>query len=163
MTLPDPSVTTTIPPVTTTPPAEPGPVPYARFKEINDEAKTLKQRLDAFEAEQKTAKEKELVEQKKWQDLYENTTKELATEKQNNLRLKVASSKGLPIELVDRLRGETEEEITKDADGLLSLLKVDTTKRSGIPPIKGNGDPLKFDFASESDPAKIREAARAGK
>lgn len=39
------------------------------------------------------------------------------------LRMKVASTKQLPPSLVDRLRGETEEEMLADADSLLEGLK----------------------------------------
>lgn len=39
-----------------------------------------------------------------------------------NQRLRVAITKGLPADLIDRLRGETEEEMLADADKLLSLV-----------------------------------------
>lgn len=39
------------------------------------------------------------------------------------LRARVALAKGLPADLAERLRGTTEEELTADADELLTLLK----------------------------------------
>jgi hypothetical protein len=45
-------------------------------------------------------------------------------------RLRVASSKGLPPELADRLVGSTEEELAEDADRLLTLVKPS----DGTPP-----------------------------
>lgn len=39
------------------------------------------------------------------------------------LRMRVATSKGLPVELADRLQGSDEKEMGADADRLLSLMK----------------------------------------
>ena len=47
----------------------------------------------------------------------------------DSLRYSVALNKGLPVELVERLRGSTEEEIQADAD---SLLKLVAPKPSGL-------------------------------
>lgn len=44
---------------------------------------------------------------------------------QENLRLKVALDKSVPADLIDRLRGETQEELEADADKLLSLVKAE--------------------------------------
>ena len=44
-----------------------------------------------------------------------------------NLRLKVAIAKGLPANLIGRLQGSTQEELEKDADTLLSLVKPTQT------------------------------------
>jgi hypothetical protein len=41
---------------------------------------------------------------------------------QSLLRLRVAVAKGLPADLVDRLRGDSEEELSADADSLLALV-----------------------------------------
>lgn len=41
---------------------------------------------------------------------------------QENARLRVALAKGLPADLVDRLRGGTEDELAADADKLLQLV-----------------------------------------
>lgn len=44
-----------------------------------------------------------------------------------NLRLKVAIAKQLPVDLVDRLRGSTENELAADADKLLELVGSTST------------------------------------
>lgn len=147
-------------PQNTPPPQAPGPVPYERFKEINDRAKALETRLAEFEKGEKERADAALKEQNKWRELYEQRESELKKERTNSLKLKIASSKGLPADLFDRLRGETEEEIAKDAEGLLAFLKAPTTPPNGVPPHNPNGPGNKFDFAAETDPAKIREQAR---
>lgn len=52
---------------------------------------------------------------------------EAETAKAEALRMRVALSKKLPVELIDRLRGSTKEELEADADDLLKLVKTDTT------------------------------------
>jgi hypothetical protein len=126
---------------------------------VNDKAKTLETRLAELENGQKTAQEAALKEQNKYKELYEQREKELKAEKTNNLRLRVATSKGLPMELVDRLRGETEDDMTKDADALLAFLKPAEPKTPpGVPPLKLGTGASQIDFSTETDAAKIREA-----
>jgi membrane protein involved in colicin uptake len=43
---------------------------------------------------------------------------------QKYLRLKIGTSKGLPADLAERLRGESEDEMTADADQLIAGLKA---------------------------------------
>lgn len=50
-----------------------------------------------------------------------------------NARLRVALEKGIPSTAVDRLRGETPEEIAADADVLLGMLTQQTTPRPPLP------------------------------
>lgn len=67
-----------------------------------------------------------------------------------NARLRVALAKGLPVDLVDRLRGDTEDELAADADSLLALVKPDAPRLPAPDPSQGrtapstplNGDPL---------------------
>lgn len=67
---------------------------------------------------------------------------------QTALRQKVALTKGLPSDLVDRLRGDDEEALAADADSLLALLNTPTSPRAdpsqGAKPAAHalNGDPL---------------------
>lgn len=146
-------------PAQVTPPAAqdktPDPVPYSRFQEVNDKANKLAERLQAIENEQQEKTKKELQAQNDFKTLYESLQSELKTEKVNNLKLRVASSKGLPAELVDRLRGETEEDLTKDADSLLAFVKV-TTQDKGVPPPPKGGSNTAFDFSNAS-PQAIRD------
>jgi len=52
-------------------------IPYNRFKEVIEEKNKLKAQLEQILKQQKEAEEKELAEQKKWQELYEKTKAEL--------------------------------------------------------------------------------------
>lgn len=174
---PPPASNTLTPPANTqqqaTPPsADPFPksweeiFQHPRFKELNTAKQTAEQRLKEIEDKEKEATEASLKEQNKWKELYDTSQKELSAQKLNNLRLNVATSKGLPFELIERLRGETEEEITKDADTLLELVKVNNTQtppRRGIPPAQnGNGSGAIVDLSQETDPDVIRKAVKSG-
>lgn len=136
---------------------------HPRFKELNQKAQSATAELERIQAEEKKRNDEALKEQNKWKELYDGTQKELSTERINNLRLKIASSKGLPVELVERLRGETEDEIAKDAEGLLLLFKQDANDKSkGLPRTRNQQQTNVIDFATETDPKKIREAYRTG-
>ncbi len=135
----------------------PGPVPYERFKEVNDQVKTLTAQIAKFEAEQKKAAEKLATEQGKWQELAQQRENELKAEKLARLRLEVASRKGIPVDLVDRLKGETAEEMEADAAALLAFLKP--KEGPGVPPPKKATTPQKLDL-SMMTPEEIRKAAK---
>lgn len=144
------------------PPAEgqPGPVPYARFAEVNQKYKDLEQRLASIEADRKKADEAALAEQGKYKELLEQRERDLAAEKAARLRLDVATRKGLPAELVDRLRGDDAAALEKDADALLALVKK--PGGPGVPPPGGGGTPPVLDL-SKMSPAEIRKARAEGK
>lgn len=48
------------------------------------------------------------------------------------VKQRVALNKGLPAELVDRLQGATEEELSDDADALLALVKAPTSPKPDL-------------------------------
>lgn len=54
-------------------------------------------------------------------------------------RYRVAVAKGVPAELVDRLRGETEDEMSKDADKLMALVKPAGPKPDPSQGTRANG------------------------
>lgn len=83
----------------------------AQVAELSPQA----QELVALKDAQKTELER-LQEQ-----LASEKTQREALERQT-LRTKVGLAKGLPVELIDRLQGETEEALTADADALLAVL-----------------------------------------
>jgi hypothetical protein len=133
-------------------------VPYARFAEVNKALKDLQTWKAEQEAAGKKAEEAKLKEQAKWRELAETKDAELKQERLERLRLKVVMTKGLPTEMADRLKGETEEELTKDADALTALMKPqqqDQPKGKGVPPVSG-GKPVTTDL-SKMTPAEIRE------
>lgn len=143
-----------------TPQPEPGKepakaVPYDRFAAVNQEKKELEARLTKLEQERKQQQEKVLKDQEKWKELAEQREKELARTQLETTRLRVAMAKGLPLDMADRLRGASEEEMMADAETLLPLLQP---KTPGTPPpaARGNG---KIEITSEqlSDPAWVRE------
>ena len=76
-------------------------------------------------------------------DTFKTTAESAAAE---NLRLRVALAKGLPSELIDRLRGSNKEELEADADELLKLVKPQghtsfdggKGRESGAPPVGMN-------------------------
>ena len=128
-------------------------VPYDRFKEVNDKAKELEARLSQIEAESKAAKEKELAEQAKWQELAEQRAAELEAERTARLKLEVVTRTGLPVDMADRLRGATAEELTADAEKLLQFMKPAESK--GVPP--ANGRQITPKDISNMTPEEIRK------
>lgn len=139
------------------PKGDPGPVPYDRFKQVNDRAKELEQRLAKLEADQKTAKEKELADQQKWQELAEQRERELKAERHERLRLEVATAKGLPVDLAARLQGEDKVALEMDADNLLKFMKP--SEGPGVPPAGKGGSQKPADF-SKMTPEEIRKAVK---
>lgn len=121
------AVTTTVPATgTSTTKVEPKPEDKSRseippevekaLKKANKEAETLRLKLQEYE-DSKKSEEQKLTEAKTAAE------KEAAEAKQDYLRLKVGTSKGLPPAVAERLRGETEEDMAEDADRLLELIK----------------------------------------
>lgn len=110
----------------------------------------------AKELEPLATKAQELEEQQKTneQRLVERAEKaegQLSPLQMENLRLRVAIAKSLPADLVDRLRGDNEEELTADADTLLAL--VGTEKTPTPKPDRTQG--AKGEAPEETDPAKL--------
>lgn len=98
-------------------------------KRAEDEAKALRARLDDIEAANMTELEKA-------QKAARDAQAELSALQLESLRHRVALEKGLPANLVDRLRGESEADIAADADALLALVNA---PRSPMPdPTQGS-------------------------
>jgi vacuolar-type H+-ATPase subunit I/STV1 len=132
----------------------PANVPYERFKEVNEKYKTLEAQLKEMQSKQKEEEDKRLKEQGDYKKLFEDLQTKYTTEQKTNMKLKLASSKGLPVDLINRVQGETEEEIGKDIDSLLAFMKKETPQ--GVPPPPRGGSSTNFDFANAT-PAQIRE------
>jgi hypothetical protein len=71
-----------------------------------------------------------------------------------NLRLRVGLKHGLPSDLIDRLKGSTEEEIVEDAEKLLSLFSTGKGKPPTQQPkkqLRGGGDPTNDEEPFDAD------------
>ena len=100
-------------------------VPYARFKEVNDARKALQTDMDDIKAEREQAKIDAKKEEGKYQELYEEMEGKFAQQQSANdqlrldqLRKEVAQKAGFGF-LWDRLRGETEDDLTSDLQTLI--------------------------------------------
>ena len=146
------------PPAADPPPAGEQAVPYARFQEVNTKYNALKQQVAALTGE----KEQQTAAQQTLDQRLAALEGDLAKERSTNQRLKVASEKKLPSELADRLRGETPEELSADADRLLAWFKP--AAGPGVPPTGGGGSGGKpaVDL-SKMTPAEVRKARADGK
>lgn len=87
-----------------------------RARKAESEQKELAQRVKEFE-------ERDLSEQERLAKAAEDAKREAEQAAHENLRLKVAIDKNLPPEMIDRLRGQTLDELYDDADTLLALVK----------------------------------------
>ena len=131
-------------------------IPYARFKQVNDQLASLREQLQALTGEKEQAGQAaQTLEQR-----LAAIERERDTERAAHQRLQVATAKKLPAELAERLQGSTPEELAQDADRLLALLKP-IVDGPGIPPSGGGRPAAKFDMAGKT-PAEIREAHRKG-
>lgn len=140
-----------------------GPVPYARFAEVNTKYQELAQKLAQIETAQRQAGEAKLAEEGRYKDLLAAREKELAEERATRQRLTVAAKKGLVGELAplaDRLRGTTEAELEADADTLLGLARK--PGGPGVPPPGGGGRSAGQPDLASMTPAQIREALAKG-
>lgn len=92
-------------------------------------------RASAAEKKAQEFEERDLTEQQKLEKRAQDAEAEVGPTKVENLRLRVALDKKLPAELVDRLKGNTKEEIETDAEELLKLVKANgstTTFDGGV-------------------------------
>jgi hypothetical protein len=112
-----------------------------KIRKLNSENKNLREAKKAAEEKAKGA------------DQHSERIKALEAE---NLRIRIGARHGLPDELIDRLRGDTEDEILADAEKLLGLVaaKVPPTQRPKERPGGGGGSQEPVD---ETDVSKIGE------
>lgn len=100
---------------------------YANYGELSEKAK----RLDDIEEANKT-------EQQKLTDRLNEAERRALTAEREALRVRIANQKGLTGKWADRLRGETEEELEADADGILADL-ADTSQAPDLRQGAGRG------------------------
>lgn len=125
-------------------------------RDAEKRAAELEARLQQFEDANKTEAQR-LTDQMTAAVTRAETAEKTAT------RLRVALAKGLPLDLADRLRGDSEDDLTADADALLALVNPpqpdeDTSRVPGPRPdmTQGrgsstplNGDPLLRDLKTK--------------
>lgn len=160
-----------------TPPAEADPAPQegeppfdaerakAKISETNREAKALRDRLKAAEARIAEHEQAGQSEIEKAANRAAELEKQLADSQGQALRLQVANEKGLTAKQAARLVGSTAEELTADADDLLSSFApaepaaAPAPNPSGQPaerPTPASPDPTTP--VVETDPAKLAAA-----
>lgn len=118
-----------------------------KWEQRSKENATAAQRLAELEEAQKT-------EAQKLAERAEAAERDLAAVRLESLRTRVAITKGVPAELVDRLRGDTEDDLTEDADRLLALLQPGKPRGDVAQGPRGesavlNGDPLLNDLKAK--------------
>lgn len=127
-------------------------VPYERFQRVIGERNDLKKSL-----EDALAKLKEIAEQ---QAAWERERAALVAARDEAaraaLRLQVAARVGLPLALADRLRGDDEAAIERDAAQLLAALPKSAPPAAAVPPLPQGAGEVRLDALT---PAQIRERA----
>lgn len=141
---------------------QPGPVPYERFKEVNEQLKTLQGQFAKLQTSQQKAEALRLARQEEWKTLAERREAELEklqqqveTERLEKLRLKVAVESSLPPSLAARLQGSNEEELKADAAQLAELVK--SPAGPGVPPRGGGQKPAAVTAEQLKDPEWVRK------
>lgn len=92
------------------------------LREERSKARTAARERDALAARLKEFEDRDKTEVQKLSESYTAAEKRAADAETALARYRVAVAKKLPAELVDRLRGSTEEELAADADSLLQLV-----------------------------------------
>lgn len=77
------------------------------------------------------------------------------------MALAVGTELNLPIALVNRLQGNTPEEMKADANILLGLMSNGQARPPGIPPVPAGTTPVTFTATQLKDPAFVREHTAA--
>lgn len=152
-----PSQQSQTPPATD--PNQPGPVPYERFKQVNDQFAAMKAEFEQLKAAQKTAAEKEAEKQGEWEKLAKEREAELKAERLRATRLEVVAEKRLPAELAGRLQGESKEDMLKDADALLKFMAPaqGSNEGPGVPPGSSSGGRAGTPDFSKMTPEEVRK------
>lgn len=118
---------------------------FSDYDDLKNQLETTKQTLESTNATLETITgERDAARSEK-----ESTTLD-------NLKLRVAMQKSLPLNLVDRLKGQNEEELTADADSLLTVIKPPTGSFDAG--VRTSAQPL--DIENEDDPNKILDWAK---
>lgn len=97
----------------------------AKARKHEKQAKQTREQLEQVEARLKEYEDRDKTEAEKAEEARRQLEERASTAEAELLRLKVAAKKNLPIDLAERLRGNTEEELEADAERLSELVKTD--------------------------------------
>lgn len=118
-----------------------------------DRARTKIRKLNA---EIRKTKEKLRAQEEAANNPNPETQAEVAKLQAENLRLRVGARLGLPDELIDRLRGDSEEAVLEDAEKLLALI-TPSRPSDGRPKPRVSGGTEPAVEREETDPRKLAE------
>ena len=96
----------------------------AALRKANKEAETLRLKLKEYEDRDKT-------DLQRLEERAAAAERAAAERETQLLRYQVGAAAGLPADLIDRLRGSTEEELVADAAALLSLIPPPQSRTAG--------------------------------
>lgn len=120
------------------------------------ERNAAKRERDALKAQLDEIEKANMTELEKAQRSAQEAQAELDRIRSQSLRQQVALSKGVPAELVDRLRGDTEDELNADAEALLALIGAPRSPKpdpsqggSGTSHLPLNGDGIEAALRSK--------------
>lgn len=77
------------------------------------------------------------------------------------LALKVGAELNLPVALINRLQGDTEDEMRADAQALTALMGSGASRGPGVPPVPAGNRAVTFTRAQLQDPKFVRANAEA--
>ena len=137
-------------------------VPYVRFRDVNEKRKAAESELAALKAQRDAAGDDSganpapvVVANQDGEDFrakYEAAAAELAAMKRARLQDRAAVLVGLPLELADKIAGDTEADILADARRMLRFVAAGTPAPNIDGPTGGTPRPT-FSKAQISDPA----------
>lgn len=106
-------------------PAEPRTFDEGYVKKLREEAAGWRTKAQGYEQQVKEFEDSNKTEQEKLNERLSGAETRATQAEDELLRFKVAVQKKLPVELIGRMRGGTQEELEADAEELLKLVAPD--------------------------------------
>jgi len=143
-----------------------------RFKQLFARTKSAEEKLSKLTAAQEAAETKALQDQEKWKELADKKSKELdelaaktRAAELSSMKSRIALSVGLTDpDIIERLVGDTEDDIKADAEKMLAKLgnqSAPSGNAGGIPP--GTGTGFTGIDISQMTPKELRELSHEQK
>lgn len=102
-------------------------------------AKAAKARAAELEAKLKEYEGRDKTEEQKQAERLEELQRTAEASQRKALQYEVAAAKGIPLKLATRLRGDTEEDMSKDAEDLSALIGTQEVKPAAPKPDRSQG------------------------